>query len=83
MFWEWKRYGSEILSIDRLLNKELFYGKVMECKNPVGNVPQKLVPGSFFIFVNNPKLPLKIFFLNPVPFNGQYHEKQKGPGTGD
>ena len=30
----------------------------MECKNPVGNVPQKLVPGSFFIFVNNPKLPL-------------------------
>ena len=30
----------------------------MKCKNPVENVPQKLVLGSFFIFVNNPKLPL-------------------------
>ena len=22
-------------------------------------------------------------FLNPVPFNGQYYQKQKGPGTSD
>ena len=23
------------------------------------------------------------FLLNPVPFNGQGHQKQKGPGTSD
>ena len=23
------------------------------------------------------------FLLNPVPFNGQNYQKQKGPGTGD
>ena len=27
---------------------------------------------------------LKLFFhLNPVPFNGQSYQKQKGPGTSD
>ena len=23
------------------------------------------------------------FLVNPVPFNGQHYQKQKGPGTGD
>ena len=68
---------------------------------------QNLVPGSFLIFVNNPKQPLHernyflkkdilkedyqkalkrlilFFLLNPVPFNGQDDEKQKGAGTSD
>ena len=55
MFWEWKRYDSEILSINRLLNKEYFYEKTMKWKNPVENVHQKLVPDSYLILVNNPK----------------------------
>ena len=25
----------------------------------------------------------KVFFFNPVPFNGQDYGKQKGPGTSD
>ena len=25
----------------------------------------------------------KLFLLNPVPFNGQSYQKQKGPGTSD
>ena len=48
-----KRYGIENLSIDRVLNKEHFYGK-----NDAENVHQKLVPDFFFIVVNNPKQPL-------------------------
>ena len=44
---------------------------------------QKLVPDHFLILVNNSKK-LTLFFLsNLVPFNGQYYEKQKGPGTRD
>ena len=48
-----KRYDIETLSIDRVLNKENFYGKIMQ-----KNVHQKLVPDSFFILVDNPKQPL-------------------------
>ena len=44
-----------MLSIDRLLNKEHFYGKIMKWKNPAEGVHQKLVPDSFLILVNNPK----------------------------
>ena len=54
---------------------------------------QKLVPDPFLNLVNNPKQPLHarkedyqkalkkstLFFLpNPVPFNGQSYQKQKG-----
>ena len=48
-----KRYDIETLSVDRVLNKEHFYGK-----NHEKNMHQKLVPNSFFILVNNPKQPL-------------------------
>ena len=41
-------YGIETLSIDRVLSKELFYGKIMP-----KNVHQKLVPDPFLILVNN------------------------------
>ena len=47
-----------MLSIDRLLNKEHFYGKIMRWKNPAENVHQKLDPDSFLILVNNPTQPL-------------------------
>ena len=54
----------------------------------------KASPRPFFILVNNPKQPLHpkgdyqnpfkkltfIFLMNPVPFNGQSYQKQKGPG---
>ena len=42
------RYEIETLSIDRVLNKEYFYGKVM----------QEICTKSFLILVNNPKQPL-------------------------
>ena len=60
---------------------------------------QKLVPDLFIILVNNPKQSLHarnyfkskifwkriiLFFLsNPVPFNRQNYQKQRGPGTND
>ena len=58
---------------------------------------QKLVPDLFIILVNNPKQPLhaknyfqktlkkvtSFFLSNPVPFNRQNYQKQKGPGTSD
>ena len=43
-----KRYDIKTLFINRVLNKEHFYGKIMQ-----KNVLQKLVPDSFFILVNN------------------------------
>ena len=46
-----KVYGTEASSIDRILNKEHFYGKII----------RKYVPKashSFLILVNNPKQPL-------------------------
>ena len=46
-------YGVETLPIDRVLNKEHFYGK-----NHAENLHQKLVPDPFFILVNNLKQPL-------------------------
>ena len=45
-----KRYDLENLSIDRVLNKEHFYGKIMHKKEH-----PKLVPEPFIILVNNPK----------------------------
>ena len=50
---EEKRYDIETLFVDRLLNKEHFYGK-----SDAENVHQKLVPDPFLISVNNPKQPL-------------------------
>ena len=47
-----KRYETENLSIDRVLNKEHFYGIHAE------NMHQKLAPDPFLILVNNPKQPL-------------------------
>ena len=57
---------------------------------------QKPVPDLFIILVNNPKHPLhtrnsfkckiflSLFFLsNPVPFNTQNYQKQRGPRTSD
>ena len=44
-----KRYDTETLSIDSILNKEHFR------KSHVENVHQKLVPELFLILVNNPK----------------------------
>ena len=65
-------------------------------KNHAENVQQKLVPDPFSILFNNKKVryfeeglskSLKkvnfIFLSNPVPFNGQSYQKQKGPGTSD
>ena len=46
-----KRYGIETLFIDRVLNKDHFYGKAE-------NGHQKLVPDPIVILVNNPKQPL-------------------------
>ena len=51
--WEGKRYDIETSSIDRLLNKERFYGK-----NCAENVHQKLVPDPFLILVKKQKKPL-------------------------
>ena len=47
-----KEHGIEILSIDRVLNKELFYGQIMY------KMHQKLVPDPFLMLVNNQKQPL-------------------------
>ena len=44
-----KRYEIETFSIDRVLNKEHFYGEIWE------NVHQELVPDPFLILINNPK----------------------------
>ena len=48
-----KRYDTETLSIDRVLNKERFHGKIMQkmCTKTKSQTP-------FYIFVNNPKQPL-------------------------
>ena len=43
-------HGIETLSIDRVLNKEHFYGKIH-----AENLHQKLVQVSFLILENNPK----------------------------
>ena len=52
--WEGKKsYDIESLFINRVLNKEYFYGKIKQKM-----LHQKLVPDSFFILVNNPKQPL-------------------------
>ena len=58
-----KRYGIETLSIDRVLNEEHFYGKI---------VHQKLVPDPFFILVNNPKqlLHARNSFKNKIFWKG-------------
>ena len=45
-----KSYGIEILSFDRLLNKEHFYGQKHK-----ENVHQKLFPDPYLIFLSNPK----------------------------
>ena len=45
-----KRYDIKTFSIDRVLNKEHFYGK-----GHAENVRRKLVPEPFLILVNNPK----------------------------
>ena len=45
-----KRYDIETLSIDRVLNKDHWYGRIM-MKICIKN----LVPGLFLILVNNPK----------------------------
>ena len=47
-----KKYDIETLSIDRVLNKEHFYGEFVQ------KMHEKLVPDYFLILVNNPKQPL-------------------------
>ena len=47
-----KRYDNGTLSIDKVLNKEHFYGKIGK------NEHQKQVPDPFLILVNYPKQPL-------------------------
>ena len=47
-----KRYDIKILSIDRVLRQERFYGK-----KHAENVHQKLVLDAFLILVNNQKQP--------------------------
>ena len=74
------------MSIDRVLNKGHFYGKIIQkmCSKSYPQTP-------FFILGNNPKQPLHernskilIFFLsNLVPFKGESYQKQKGPETSD
>ena len=44
-----KRYGIATFSVDRVSNKNHFYGKIMH---------KKLVPDSLLILVNSPKQPL-------------------------
>ena len=53
---------------DRLLNKEHFKGKFR----------QKMCTENYQKSLENLTL---FFLLNPVPFNGQDYEKQKGPET--
>ena len=48
-----KRYDIETLSIDRVLNKDHWYGRIM-----MKMCTKSLVPGLFLILVNNPKPPL-------------------------
>ena len=91
-----ERYDIKTLSIDRVLNKEHFYGKTIQ------KMSTKSQLDSFLILVNNPKQPLhakkryferglskslkkvNFFFLsNLVSFNGQSYQKQKGSGTSD
>ena len=55
---------------DRLLHKEHFYGKFR----------QKMCTENYQKALENLTL---FFLLNPVPFNGQDYEKQKGPETSD
>ena len=62
-----KRYDIETLSIDRLLNKEDFYGKIMQkiCTKSQSQTP-------FVILVNNPKQPLhaRNYFKNKIFWKG-------------
>ena len=86
------------MSIDKVLNKKHFYGKIMQkiCTNS-----WSLTPFLFWYITQSShcmqEILLKIryferglsktlkkvsfiFLLNPVPFNGQRYQKQKGPG---
>ena len=80
-----KRHGIETLYIDRVLNKEHLYGKIM----------QNMCTKSFFNLISNPKQPwharyfdkrlsisLKkinfIFSFESKYFNGQSYQEQKG-----
>ena len=54
-----KSYDIETLSIDRVLNKKHFYGKIIQKMY----VHQKLVLDPFFILVDNPKQPLDAIFF--------------------
>ena len=57
-----KRCDIETLSVDRVLNREYFYGKYAE------HMHQKLVPDPLLILVNNPKHSLHAinFFENKI-----------------
>ena len=55
------------MSIDKVLNKEHFYGKIMQKM-----FTKKLIPEPFFIWVNNPKQPLhaRNYFKNKIFLKG-------------
>ena len=60
------------MSIDRVLNTEHLNGKIFLKKDILKEDYQKALKK------------LTLFFLsNPVPFNGQNYQKQKGSGTTD
>ena len=69
------RCDIETLSIDKVLNTEHFHDKLCrEC------VP-KASPRPLFNYQKALKKLTLFFLLNPVPFNGQSYQKQKGSGT--
>ena len=69
-----RSYDIETLSIDRVLNKEQFYGK-----NHTENVHQELDPDAFLILLNNPKQPLhaRISFKNKILWKSIIEKPQK------
>ena len=84
-----KSYHNETLSIDRLLNNlplklvpDPFFILVNNPKQPLHarNSFKNILKRDY----QNPLKKLTLFFLsNPVPFNEQSYQKQKGPGTSD
>ena len=79
--WEGKRYDIETLSIDRVLNKEVFFMGKSCGVCALKSSPRPFIFNYWFFVIYYQEL---CFFLsNPVPFNEQDYEKQKGHGTSD
>ena len=78
------RCDTETLSIDRVLNKEYFYGKIMLINNPKQPLHARdSFENKIFWKITIKKELTLIFLSNPVPFNRQDYEKQKEPQNSD